>query len=149
MKNVLVIKGADFSTMKVETIEIADAVYFTKNDFLYKALHLMIQNAEATTFTNSGSTTYYGGFIPMSEYQGNTIKIKTGAQSSFIAFIKNATIENGGSFDYCQDTGLTKMAANSAVKTTVPTDADYFYMLVCYNKVEQDVNVIVNIPIET
>lgn len=130
MKNVLIIKGADFSADKVETIPLVDIYSFTDADYINGSLKLQVQASPATTFTTNNN--YYGAFLPISEYQGCPVKItNTGSKSEYVAFIKNPTFQVGGSYAFGGNTDLVQIKTDSPIlETTIPDDAEYLYVMI-------------------
>lgn len=146
MGNVLVIRNADFSGNKVETIALVRDVVNDENSYILKELKLQIPTT-GTTF--SVNVNYNGGFIKCDEYSGDPIVIKNLANTtSYYAFIKNPTFTNGGSFSYPTGESLHSLSKNNQVSLTIPSDADYIYVLVTSGGNPISSKVVITTPFE-
>lgn len=146
MGSVLVIRNADFSVNKVETIVLVRDVINDENSYIFKELKLQIP-ASGTTF--SVNNNFNGGFIKCDEYRGDPIVIKNLANvTSYYAFIKNPTFANGGSFTYPTGESLHSLSSNSQVSLTIPSDADYIYVLVTSGGNSISSKVVITTPFE-
>lgn len=138
-KNVLIIKEADFSAMKVETIPLVDSYDYGLDDYLYKDKTLQVSSS--TTFTSQ--STYYGGFINVSDFRGCSATIQNDTGTTYYAAIKNvSSFVAGGTFDFA--TGFSSaesLSSGQQIDITIPADADYLYCMIHYNNGFKNVEV--------
>lgn len=124
-KNVLIIKGADFSANKVETIELVDEYVFNINNLLYLDKKLQVRN-DGTMITNASN---YGGFIDAQNFGNRSIKVENDDGSTYVAYIKDVDF-NAKTMSFCTGTSLVSVLANDTYNGTIPSDCDYVYVYI-------------------
>ena len=117
------------------SLYISDVTYTSSQITALSSYWGIVGGNWATSMTNNNSRR-----IPISAYKGKEIEIVAGENGTRYAFMKSWPSSSGGSAssNYCDETTIYSIGANSKVRKTIPNDCVYLYV---DNKSNGNVNV--------